>query len=66
MVGITEYIGIAKTRPDPFMFLILPIGWKRKILVLDRRVFFKRPLRVQQNQAEHRCQRPGKRAAEVD
>src|ERR1700676_648077 len=47
MVRITEYIGIAKTCPDPFVLLILPIGGKREILVLDRRVFFKRSLRVQ-------------------
>src|ERR1019366_3727677 len=41
MVRITKDIGIPKTRPDPFVLLILPIGGKREILVLDCRVFFK-------------------------
>src|ERR1035438_118548 len=47
MVRITKDIGIPKTRPDPFVLLILPIGGKREILVLDCRVFFKGSLRVQ-------------------
>jgi hypothetical protein len=63
MVRITVYIGIAKTCPDPFVLLILPIVGEREIFVLDRRVFFKRSLRVQQAQEEHhysegsRCER---------
>ena len=47
IVRITEYIGVAKTCPHPFVLLHVPIRGKRKIFVLDRRVLFKRPLRVQ-------------------
>jgi hypothetical protein len=57
MVRISKDIGIAKTRPDPFVLLILPIGGKREILVLDCGVFFKGSLRLQQSQEAQESER---------